>query len=365
MRSARKRIIGLDILRVLCLIFIFCYHYFVEYVMAVGTVPEYIGNIMYFFNIGARPASILLFVISGYALIYNGEEALDIPTFFKRRFKSLFLPFYVCYGIMYISTFLIRHQLLGVGLPKIRFIYTLMGIDALMFYHEPTFYLVGEWFMGNIVICYILFPLLAAMLKKVPRFTLALFIVWYMLLLILPNPIRLAITNNPFFNLVYFYIGMFLRKYLRDTKISTWFTALCAVFSIAVYAIFMFIANNITFVNIKPDSVIGEILNGLWSLAMLIAVLNINIKESSMPNRLVSHLAGISWYILLVHHVIIGFFYVRLPITTYSAGYIFALFPACVLISYAVGIIARKIVKLAYSALKFPSYMRSKFRNLS
>lgn len=363
MKSARKRIIGLDILRVLCLVFIVCYHYFVEYVMAAGTEPAYMYNIMYFFNIGARPASILLFVISGYALIYNHEEDLDIRTFFVRRFKGLFLPFYVCYSIMFVLSYFIKHQITGAGLPINRFIYTLMGLDSLMAYHEPTFYLVGEWFMSCIVICYLLFPILAFLLKKAPRITLIILLVWYMMLLILPNPIRLEMTHNPFFDMVYFYIGMILRKYLQDTKIPTYFSTICTVFSIAVYAFFMFIANHTTFVNITPDNIFGEILNGLWSLAMLIAILNVHIPDSSVFSKVILHLAGISWYILLVHHVIISLFYVGLPMTTYPIGYIFALFPVCILISYAVSIIAKKIVKLSYSVLKFPSYMQSKFRN--
>lgn len=346
MKSTRKRIMGLDFLRVLCLVFIFCYHYFIEYVIATGDVPQYIRNISYFFNIGARPASILLFIISGYALIYNNEENLDIRTFFIRRFKSLFLPFYVCYGLMFVSSYIIKHQVFTAGIPKIRFIYTLMGLDALMQYHEPTFYLVGEWFMFCIVICYLLFPFLAFMLKKAPRITLVISLLWYILLLVMPNPIRLSITNNPFFNVVYFYIGMFLRKYLADAKLPSCFLTLCAGFSIAVYAFFMFIANHTTFINISPDNIIGEILNGLWSLALLTAFLNVHISESSTPGRLTSYLAGISWYILLIHHIVISLLYVRLPVNTYPMQHIFALFIVCIVISGALSILAKRIVKL-------------------
>ena len=73
----KKRIIGLDILRDIGVIFIFFYHFFVEYIVTGQGTDGAMYGYNYFFNILARPASLFLFVISGYALMYNHQE--DMP----------------------------------------------------------------------------------------------------------------------------------------------------------------------------------------------------------------------------------------------------------------------------------------------
>ena len=346
MKSKHQRIIGLDILRVISLIAIFCYHYLIEYVLAVETTLPWMHDLSYFFNVVARPASILLFAISGYALIYNNEDKMDIRTFYVRRFKSLFIPFYVCYSIMFFVFWVVNHHPVGAGVPKINFIYTIMGIDGLMSFHAPNFYLIGEWFMTCIVICYLVFPVLAFMLNKAPRITLGIFLIWYLILLFSHNPFSFPVTQNPFLDVVYFYIGMFLRRYFCDTTSPKWFTALCAVFSVLVYAFFMFCNHHATFISIAPDNPFGEILNGLWSLALIAAVLPIRLSPSSICSKTILYLANISWYVLLLHHSIIALFYTRLPMATYPISYIFILFIVCILITSITCMAAKQIVRL-------------------
>ena len=62
----KKRIIGLDILRVLGIVFIFLYHVTDSYVGLGGT-GDGVFSSLALFSILSRPASIFLFLISGFA----------------------------------------------------------------------------------------------------------------------------------------------------------------------------------------------------------------------------------------------------------------------------------------------------------
>jgi peptidoglycan/LPS O-acetylase OafA/YrhL len=135
----KKRIIGLDILRVLGIVFIFLYHVTDSYVGLGGT-GDGVFSSLALFSILSRPASIFLFLISGFALMYNREGELKLKDYYIRRFKSLYIPFYVAYILM-----------LGIGvvllkwapwnyIPKRKFVYTILGIDGLAVKYSPNYY---------------------------------------------------------------------------------------------------------------------------------------------------------------------------------------------------------------------------------
>ncbi len=139
----KKRIIGLDILRDIGVIFIFCYHFAVEYMVTAGGTAVYMMTLNYFFNVMARPASLFLFVISGYALMYNHENELSAGKFYMRRFKGLFIPFYVAYTLMFLVSFFVENSAVGGTAPAYRFIFTILGIDGVMQMLFTDFYLIG------------------------------------------------------------------------------------------------------------------------------------------------------------------------------------------------------------------------------
>lgn len=54
----------------------------------------------------------------------------------------------------------------SLGIPKWRFVLTLIGMDGYLSEYGSGFYVLGEWFLGFIVLFYIIFPLLRYLLKK-------------------------------------------------------------------------------------------------------------------------------------------------------------------------------------------------------
>lgn len=299
----KKRIIGLDILRVLGILFIFLYHVTDSYV-ALGGTGDGVFSTLALFSILSRPASIFLFLISGFALMYNREGELKLKDYYIRRFKSLYIPFYVAYILM-----------LGIGvvllkwapwqyIPKRKFVYTILGIDGLAVKFSPNYYLIGEWFMSCIVICYLLFPLLAVLIKKAKYITLYGLFAIYVGLANFINPFEISVFINPLFIIFYFYVGMCLAQWLVDNKTAKSVKIVSVILSVAI--LFIYLADSLFTEKqiIACTESEAELLCFIWSIAMVIAFRDIDLSESSIVAKIIKYLSGISWYVILVHHVL-------------------------------------------------------------
>ena len=69
-----------------------------------------------------------------------------------------------------------NHSFFYLGSPQ-NLLFTLLGMDGYFFYRFKTYYILGEWFLGAIVMLYVLYPLF---LKGVERFR------WKVLLVLIP-----------------------------------------------------------------------------------------------------------------------------------------------------------------------------------
>ncbi len=339
----KKRIIGLDILRDIGVIFIFFYHFFVEYIVTAGGTDGLMFGYNYFFNILARPASLFLFVISGYALMYNHEDELPIGKYYKRRFKGLYIPFYVAYTLMFVIVFLVNNQVVGHDLPIKSFVLTLLGIDGVTQLIAPNFYLIGEWFMTCIVVCYLLFPLLARLLKKFRYITLAVLMVWYLYLLYVHNPFSFTQLMNPFFIIVYFYLGMLIQYQFGEEKINTKVRIICAVISAIIFIYFCIIGFVPSLTWLKLNQVQNELIYFAISMTMLIALKDVEISSERFAYKAITYISGISWYVILLHHRIMILFYTHVSVENYNHRDIFALLLSCIFITWAMSVLVREL----------------------
>ncbi|SDI26189.1 Peptidoglycan/LPS O-acetylase OafA/YrhL, contains acyltransferase and SGNH-hydrolase domains [Pseudobutyrivibrio sp. 49] len=339
----KKRIIGLDILRDIGVIFIFFYHFFVEYIVTAQGTDGAMYGYNYFFNILARPASLFLFVISGYALMYNHEDELPLGKYYLRRFKGLFIPFYVAYTIMFVVCFLVDNQVVGHDLPISRFIFTILGVDGVAQLIKADFYLIGEWFMSCIVVCYALFPLLAKLLKKFKFITLGVLLVWYVIALLVYNPFPFTQLMNPLFIIVYFYLGMLLQVQLGDEKINSKLRIVCAILSALIFIYFCLIGFVPSFEWMKLTQEQNEIIYFAISMTMLVALRDVEISSEKSVYTIITYISGISWYVILLHHRIMILFYSHLSVEAYNHREIFALLLACIFITWSASILVRNL----------------------
>ena len=100
------------------------------------------------------------------ALSYYGKRLLALMPLFWCAYFAAFLLFRAPGGDVF----------------SFRYLLTLIGFDGyLAMSGVPTQYLVGEWFLGAILILYLLFPLLYELIRRFPRITAAVILILYIL----------------------------------------------------------------------------------------------------------------------------------------------------------------------------------------
>ena len=164
----------------------------------------------------------LFFMLSGAGLTLSAEKKGKFSAweFYKKHFVRLLLPFYIAY-LMDLALYLLFTGGLPfpADMPKKRIIFTLLGMDefmAMMGY--PTFTLgVGEWFLGCLVLFYLVYPLVYAALKKAGALTF-LFTTGCYVYLVLTYRWRIPPHQNLILRGYEFLLGAFLALHLNRLK---------------------------------------------------------------------------------------------------------------------------------------------------
>ena len=112
----------------------------------------------------------LFIFISGATITYSNKNR-DVKTieFYKKRLTRVLIPFYIAYIIYFtIKVISLKNIYIYGGVPKWQFIWTILGLDEyLNACGVKTFSLgIGEWFLGCIILCYLIYPFLFKAHKK-------------------------------------------------------------------------------------------------------------------------------------------------------------------------------------------------------
>lgn len=124
------------------------------------------------FNFGSALVA-MFFSISGACLVRTYSSNLSLKDYLRRRWMGIFPMYFIAY-VFVAACWTILVGRWWDGIPAPRFLLTLIGMDGLYRYRIDTFYQVGEWYVGALLYCYLLFPLLRAMQQRIPHLTLLL-----------------------------------------------------------------------------------------------------------------------------------------------------------------------------------------------
>lgn len=226
----RERIFYLDFIRALAVILILLTHYNALFLYMN---PQPLDKVVVTYRIcnlyiGDFGVS-LFFIISGAALMYVYENKLDLPTFYKKRFVSIYPMFWIAYTIAFVIQKVIYHVDFS-AVPRKNFILTILGFDGYYSGVMPTFYIIGEWFLGAIILIYILFPVLRWGVNKHPVACGGLLFLFYLLALVCYNT-QLSKAELIAVRIPEFYFGMMYIKYIKKTN---WKVALAALVVLGV-----------------------------------------------------------------------------------------------------------------------------------
>ena len=166
-----KRIRYFDILRIISTAFVIWYHLIIQ--LAVDGIAPQSSLDPFYSNANMHLATLavsVFFMLSGACQMVSSKNDLHPGNYYKKRFLTLLVPFYVTYLLYLVFTAFRHPETIAFfrTLPKKRILYTLLGMDEWISMHgTPTFSLhIGDWFLGCLMVLTILFPILRLLMLK-------------------------------------------------------------------------------------------------------------------------------------------------------------------------------------------------------
>lgn len=286
-KLSEKRIDYLDTIRFVACFMVVFFHF----IVALPQTQQYL-------SVWGRVGVGMFFMISGAALINNYYGNIHIKQFYKKRFFSIYIPFYIAYFFTFIYLVIRNSFHLPFEAPRWTFIFTILGIDGYAScLGAPSFYILGEWFLSVIIFIYLIFPLWRIVFIKFPTLTLvSVFILRILLIIgIIPSPVLLCFNVIPAIS--YFTLGAYLMLLTNKMR----FTRVVNISLIVVSAILIVIGALFNHYLYKVD--IGEVFSSL-GLYITIAIISCFIKNKLL-NKFIKYVSSISYEIFLLHHITI------------------------------------------------------------
>ncbi|MBO5371444.1 MAG: acyltransferase [Lachnospiraceae bacterium] len=237
----------------------------------------------------------IFFILSGASLYYNHAN-LDIHSlkkYYFDRFKGIFPLFYLIWFTVFLMNATNCRNLFYNGSPK-SMILTLLGMDGYLSYRFPqNYYIIGEWFIGALVLLYIIYPILTWCMKHCKILTtLTLFAGAFSLLWIQPL-FKIQIERNLIVCLFAFWLGMLFIEH-KEKLSAKWI--MCVFGVIALLFIFVKMPFN-------PFICAQFIAIGLF---LMFYHLGGWIMQFKTANRFFAYTGRISYPIFLLQNLILG-----------------------------------------------------------
>lgn len=288
-RKRRPRLFYLDLVRALATFLIVLTHFnnpFLSdgrYLLTNQPFGLYVGDL------GVS----LFLIISGAALAYTYERPIDLRSFYWKRFKGIYPMFWIAWLLGTIYFFIVQSGVPLNAAPARSMIWTVLGIDGWIgMFGVQTAYLLGEWFLGFIILFYLVFPVLLLLVERFPKSTAAGLIMvfavtWVIMRDIFPTiPGSIILTMR----LPELAFGMYLVRYIK--RVSPY----------AVVGAAVVLALNGFFPTLLPKDVATA---AVGIAAFLILVVLARYIAIGPVRVLIEWVAKYSYAIFLVHHVVI------------------------------------------------------------
>ena len=225
-----KRIVSLDYVRVILTLCILTYHLADDYIDLFPALKSALTLLTRFAN-GAwgPPLVTMFFMLSGIGLYYKHSKIENVSQFYYKRWKSIIPLFLMVYLVFYILNFINNGHFMYKDPPQ-TILLTLTGMDGYSRLNTPiselltwlvggapngTYYLTGTWFLGPILIVYLLYPVILALFKRLDFLLLIIIAAIYFLEMQFTS---YASHRVIFYCLTGFVMGMLFIKYIDRLK---------------------------------------------------------------------------------------------------------------------------------------------------
>ena len=197
-------------------------------------------------------------------------------------------PYYIAWGSMYILSAIKNKSFFYKGHP-LSILLSFIGMDGYLFFKIKNYYILGEWFVGAIILLYLLYPMILWCDKKQNSLLTIAIIFSYIVSL------KFSLTGMSSFRtipscLISFYIGFLLLEYRSKLNKKVFFSVLI------ITAVF-------TQLRIANPNVCAHII-GIFMTILLYGI-GTAAMQVELVERVMNWVSRRSYYIFLTHHVVI------------------------------------------------------------
>lgn len=324
-----KRLMSLDVMRVLSLLLIITYHVFMHFKMEELPVP----TVTVFLPMGAIGVSFFI-IISGCALCFSLRDKKENALgFYKKRLLSI-LPYYWVAYVVVAAVYFFYQGRIDFKHDLSPLMWSLIGLDGYLMQTIKTYYLVGEWYTGFIILMYFIYPLVSKVLDRFPLTA----IVVISTLAVLTYDFNGDIVNltwfwnpnpqwNPIARLPELMFGMLFVKFLQAGRNASYIL----IASVAIMVIYAFID-----VGFK---------NGIYSTPLLISLFVVlcfgfnSLVITGVAKEILSKLSKYSFMSFLFHHQIIYLSFDMLGAKTVMGLGFFTYLTVVIIISFVFSVV--------------------------
>ena len=275
----KGRIPAFDFTRVLCTFGIILFHFSLNTASEFRPLGVFCNGVWGDIFVG------IFFILSGGLLFVNNRDTSP-AVFYYKRWKSIYPPFYIAYILCFVLTVFRDHD--SLLKPLHYYIPTILGMDGLVNIFNlssrfPTVYLIGEWFLGAIVICYLFMPPILWLSRKADVVLLVVFFV-------MAHVIKINYVSNVSEWLMYMQIGIvFFKRELWKNRYLFLLASLGAFY--------------LSYITMPLDVRVRETFLATC-LFLVMSYLGQFILQDEFLDKIFSKLSKWSFCIFLVHHII-------------------------------------------------------------
>lgn len=271
---------------------------------------------------------VLFFIVSGAALMYVYQEKIYLKMYFRKRFLAIYPMLWVAFVIFFVLQFYINKEY-DKSIPVWRLLFTITGFDGLLGFFCSTFYIVGEWFLGILIIMYILFPILRKLVNEFPYATLTVSILIGLIVDYSYNNPYISVTLVPLAWIPAIVFGMVFVKCIKIVSIRV---TVLSMFILALFTLF----DLSFFREMTRIYIVG--------ISLFIVLVFLFENSQSILFRSVSVLISRYCYpVFLVHHRIMYIFMKRFSGYQFSSGDVICLFVFIMIITWLASFIIDKV----------------------
>lgn len=356
----KQRILYVDIARIVSCLLVLSYHF----ALAVGSslVTADISKYNNWGNLYSPSAVACFIIVSGAMLMYQySDSGFSIKNFYLKRIKSIFPLFWVAWLIAFINSLSIHKAFPFPNVPKLNFLLTLTGLDgwiatngAFGIAMHNTFYLVGEWFLGLIIVLYVLFPIFYYAAKK-NKYLMPVLLGILTCVFEVYNPLNEVLDTSLIVNAFYFSLGILIYQILSGLSDDKRNRCECILggIGIIIYVVYLFLPNMLTYCPRRIVFLGGALAIYFASMglgALLQGKYYSRLAIGKGLEKVISNIAKYTFAVFLLHHFIMLRIIGRFAGANWTGTKLFIAFIAIliivIIISVIVDYITKKVVKL-------------------